>query len=112
MTHSIGLDDGAVVTLAANFLDVSEYEIFRASYHSWYSEEGADTLIDRHFGDYMMHGEVPCWVRHFSRERLSEERRDESPRDNLTHTLGLVLSLYGPVGIGRNSHSSPHALAA
>ena len=112
MTYSVSLDDGAVVTLAANYLDVSEYEIFRASYHSWYSNEGSDALINRHFGDYLMRGDVPCWVRHFSRQRLSEERRDEPSRNNFAQTLGLVLSLYGPVGIGRNAYSGCHSLAA
>ncbi len=112
MRHSVSLDDRAVVTLAANYLDVSEFEIFRASYQSWYNDEGSDTLIERHFGDYLKHGDLPFWVRHFSRERLSEERCDESSRDNFAQTLDLVLSLFGPVGIRRNTCIDASSLAA
>jgi hypothetical protein len=112
MRPSIGLDDGAVVTMAANHLDVSEFEIFRASYQSWYDDEGSDALIERHFGDYLKHGDLPFWVRHFSRERLSQEPCEESLRDGLAQTLDLVLSLFGSVGTERGARIDASSLAA
>lgn len=105
-------DDGAVVTLAANHLDVSEFEIFRASYQSWYDDEGSDALIERHFGDYLKHGDMPFWVRHFSRERLSQEHCEESLLDALAQTLDLVLSLFGSVSTQHNTGIDASSLAA
>lgn len=98
MRPSANTVDASVVTLAANHLDVSEFEIFRASYKSWYSDDGSDALLEHHFGAYLKHGDVPCWVRHFSRERLSEERDDEWSRGDLLVALELIKALYSPVG--------------
>ncbi len=106
------LDDGAVVTLAANQLDVSEFEIFRASYQSWYNDEGSAALIERHFGDYLKHGDLPFWVRHFSRERLSQEPCEEPLLDGLAQTLDLLLSLFGPVATRRDTRIDASSLAA
>ncbi len=100
------------MTLAANHLDVSEFEVFRASYQYWYNDEGSEALIERHFGDYLKHGDMPFWVRHFSRERLSQERCEESLVDGLAQTLDLVLSLFGPVGRRRNTRIDASSLAA
>ena len=98
--------------MAANHLDVSEFEIFRASYQSWYDDEGSDALIERHFGDYLKHGDLPFWVRHFSRERLSQEACEESLRDGLAQTLDLVLSLVGSGGTERGVRIDASSLAA
>lgn len=90
----------SVVTVAANHLDVSEFEIFRVSYASWYSAEAPDALLERHFGEYLKGGNVPFWVRHFSRQQLSEERANESFRGNLLAELELAFSLCAPVKRG------------
>ena len=111
MKYSTDTEDASVVTLAANFLDVSEFEIFRASYKSWYCDEGADALLERRFGEYLKHGDVPFWVRHFSREQLSQEREDEWSRGDLMAELEMIISLYVPLE-KREVSAYPSTLAA
>ena len=95
MTHTWSLDDGALVTLAANHLDVSEVEVFCISYQSWYSDAGPEALMERHFGDYLKRGEVPAWVRHFSREALAKVDDDESIGNGLVRGVTMMLWLSG-----------------
>lgn len=111
MKHSTSTQDASVVTLAANLLDVSEFEIFRASYESWYCDEGSNALLERQFGEYLKHGDVPFWVRHFSRERLSQEREEEWLRSDLLAELELIMSLYVPLE-RRGVSAYPSTLAA
>ena len=111
MKHSTSTGDESVVTLAANLLDVSEFEIFRASYKSWYCDEGADALLERRFGEYLKHGDVPFWVRHFSREQLSQARENEWLRDDLLAELEMIKALYVPLE-NRAVSAYPSTLAA
>jgi hypothetical protein len=111
MKHSTSTEDASVVTLAANLLDVSEFEIFRASYKSWYCDEGSNALLERRFGEYLKHGDLPFWVRHFSREQLSQEREDEWQRGDLLAELEMILSLYVPLE-KRAVSAYPFTLAA
>ena len=111
MKHSTSTEDASVVTLAANLLDVSEFEIFRASYKSWYCNEGPNALLERRFGAYLKHGDVPFWVRHFSREQLSQAREDEWLRGDLLAGLEMIRSLYVPLE-KRAVSAYPSTLAA
>jgi len=95
MTHAMSLDDGALVTLAANHLDVSEFEVFCISYQSWHSDAGPEALMERHFGAYLARGEVPAWVRHFSREALAKVDEDESIGNCLVRGATMMLWLSG-----------------
>jgi hypothetical protein len=96
MSPSTNTEDASVVTLAANYLDVSEFEVFCASYRSWYSDEGSEALLERQFGEYLKHGDVPFWVRHFSRERLSKAHDDGRLRSGLLSELAMVMLLPAP----------------
>jgi len=96
MSPSTSTEDASVVTLAANHLDVSEFEVFCASYRSWFSDEGSEALLERQFGAYLKHGDVPFWVRHFSRERLSKANDDERSRSGLLSELAMMMSLHAP----------------
>ena len=111
MKPSTSTEDASVVTMAANLLEVSEFEIFRASYKSWYHDDGSDTLLERQFGEYLKRGDVPFWVRHFSREQLAQERSDERSRGDLLAGLGMIVSLYVPSEKGGTS-AHPCTLAA
>ena len=108
---STSTEDASVVTMAANLLDVSEFEVFRASYKSWHDDDGSDTLLERHFGEYLKRGEVPFWVRHFSREQLAQQRSDEWSRGDLLAGLGMIVSLYVP-SEKREVSACPCTLAA
>lgn len=57
------------IAIAAQQLQMSEYELFQHARRCWYGE---DTLTDveREFGQYLMYADVPVWVRHFVRDQL------------------------------------------
>lgn len=95
MTHTMSQDDGALVTLAANHLDISEFEVFCISYQSWYSDAGSEAHMERHFGHYLKRGEVPPWVRHFSREALAKADENASNGNCLDRGLTMMLWLSG-----------------
>ena len=111
MKHSTSTEDARVVNMAANLLDVSEFEIFRASYKSWHHDDGSDTLLERQFGEYLKRGDVPFWVRHFSREQLAQQCRDRTSRGGLLAGLGMIVSLYVPAE-KREGSACPCTLAA
>ena len=69
-------DDNALVTLAANQLDVGEFELFRIAYRAWHGVDELEHVVDRHFGDYLVSGRAPHWARHFCRDTLEKSRAD------------------------------------
>ncbi len=74
----------AIVTRAANLLQVGEFQVLQLAYKEWHDEELPEPLTDRLFHAYMIHGEVPYWARHYAGQilRLDEHGRlnDNDPR--------------------------------
>ncbi len=62
------------VVEAAYALRVSEYNLFRLAFRSWYGREAAEKPLEKIFVAYMFHRAVPPWVRHFCRRVLAEAR--------------------------------------
>ena len=60
----------AHVPEAAEVLAIGEFELFRHAHRWWHDADGDDALIDRAFSDYLVHEEVPPWVRHYCRRVL------------------------------------------
>jgi len=58
-------------------LEITEFEVFRIAYHSWYGRTEKDAVLEPFFTDYMFNEVVPFWVRHFTHRilKLDHERR-------------------------------------
>lgn len=62
---------------AANILQIGEFQLLQLAYREWHDKDLPDTMTDRLFYHYMIHGEVPHWARHYARQVL---RLDETGR--------------------------------
>jgi len=60
------------VTEAANMLEMSEYDVFKSSFHAWYGHNDSKA-VDVWFHDYLLTGYVPHFARVFC--RALEQRR-------------------------------------
>ena len=69
--------DNEDVVRSASMLQVSEFELFRLAYQSWFGQTPTELQLTQAFDDYMMRNKVPMWVRSFARqiERLQAEGR-------------------------------------
>jgi hypothetical protein len=65
-------DTDSVVS-AANYLEVSEFTIFRDAHTSWYGREVPEEQIEKFFVQYLQENKVPFWVRNYARSRVQEE---------------------------------------
>ncbi|HEX9648311.1 MAG TPA: hypothetical protein VGB88_12475 [Alphaproteobacteria bacterium] len=64
-------EDVTNVLDSAGLLEVSEFEVFRMAYASWFGEPTGDSdrrVLDRYFFDYLYRDKVPPWARAFTRE--------------------------------------------
>ena len=65
------------VLMAANLLELPEFEIFRLSYAYWYGEKPTEDQVEKAYIPYMFGGKVPLFVRQFSRKVKDMEMKDE-----------------------------------
>ncbi len=77
MSNHSGQADNDVqgVLDTASILHVSEFEVFRLAYESWYGHAAEKQELDECFGRYVKRAAVPMWVRDFSR-RVSALRQE------------------------------------
>ena len=72
------------ISRAANYLQIGEFQLLQLAYNEWYGEDLPESAFDKLFCDYMIHGEVAFWARHYARQinRLSEQGRiaENNPR--------------------------------
>ena len=61
------------VVNAANYLEVSEFNIFRDAYTAWYGKEIPEKQVEKIFTQYLLENRVPFWVRNYARSRVPEE---------------------------------------
>ena len=66
--------DARAVHQAALSLNIAEFELFRRAHAAWYCESVRERDLERHFVSYLFDGEVPVWVRDFSRRTIREVR--------------------------------------
>ena len=92
--------DTDCVVSAANYMEVSEYAIFRNAYTDWYGKNASEKQIERLFVKYLIENKVPFWVRNYARSRIPEESafRDQTKEysrtaNNLLY-LGTIIAEY------------------
>ncbi len=71
-------NDAATIERAAERLRVDDFELFRLAHRQWFGDDPGTKALERVFVAYLFRGEVPMWVRHFSRGVL---RRDPAPEE-------------------------------
>ncbi len=70
-----GPADTDCVVNAANYLEVSEFNIFKDAYTAWYGKEVPEKQVEKIFTQYLLENRVPLWVRNYARSRIPEEFR-------------------------------------
>ena len=51
-------------------LTIGEFQLFRLAHRWWYHAPCDESVLNREFGEYLVHGTVPPWVRHYCRRVL------------------------------------------
>ena len=64
------------MSLTREFLEVSEFEVFRMAYAAWFGEQPDIEYLESHFDDYLADGVLPFYVRHYCRQYI--DNRPES----------------------------------
>jgi len=89
--------DTDCVVNAANYLEVSEFNIFSEAYTAWYGREVPEKQVEKIFRQYLLENKVPFWVRNYARSRVQEEaaltqRTDEDSRiaNNFLYLASIV----------------------
>ena len=62
-----------LVINAANYLEVSEFAIFRNAYTAWYGRQVPDKQVEKVFVGYLQENNVPFWVRNYARSRVPDD---------------------------------------
>jgi hypothetical protein len=65
--------DTECVVNAANYLEVSEFMIFKDAYTAWYGREMPAKQVEKIFVQYLQENKVPFWVRNYARTQVPEE---------------------------------------
>jgi hypothetical protein len=64
-------DDLDALRLTAEAMSASDYELFFKAYRAWHGKDPEGEQISALFGRYLRRGELPSFVRHFTRSYLS-----------------------------------------
>ena len=94
-----GPADTDYVVSAANYLEKSEYEIFRDAYTAWYGREVSEKQAGKIFVQYLLENKVPFWVRNYARARIPDNstlKKDQtgefsSAANNLLYLATIIL---------------------
>jgi hypothetical protein len=86
------------VVNAANYLEVSEFSIFRDAYIAWYGGEMPEKQVESIFIQYLQESKVPFWVRNYARSLIPEQlamtgQSSEDPRlaNNLLYLASIIV---------------------
>ncbi len=63
--------DLKALRLTAEAMNLSDYQLFLEAYRAWSGEEPDDAQLNALFGRYLRRGELPSFVRHFTRSYLN-----------------------------------------
>lgn len=55
---------------ASSVLEVTEFRLFELAFKDWYGKNADESVIEKHFADYMFASRIPGWARQFSRKIL------------------------------------------
>jgi hypothetical protein len=85
--------DTDCVVSAANYLEVSEFVIFRDAYTAWYGKKASEKQVEKVFVEYLVENKVPFWVRNYARSRVAEGApTDQTEEDSRTANNLLYLA--------------------
>ena len=62
------------ILLAANLLQIGEFQLIQLAYKSWYKKELPEEKINKIFNEYMISGIIPIWVTYYAKDILKMER--------------------------------------
>lgn len=89
--------DTDCVVSAANFLEVSEFNIFRDAYTAWYGVKAPEKQVEKVFVQYLQNNRVPFWVRNYARSKVPEEfamakqtKEDSRVANNLLYFATII----------------------
>ena len=86
------------VVSAANYLEVSEFAIFRDAYSAWYGREMPEKQVEKIFVQYLQENKVPFWVRDYARSRVQEDSSLTSQANADSRTANNLLYLASIIG--------------
>ena len=95
-------DFGAVMN-AAEALGISEYDFFRLAFRRWWGKEADEKTLERIFVAYMFQQAVPTWVRHLTRDVISQTadgKLDAAKLGALKYKRRLPPSRHGGLYLG------------
>ena len=89
-------DTDSVVS-AANYLEVSEFTMFKDAHTSWYGREVPEEQIEKIFVQYLQENKVPFWVRSYARSVVPDEvaltgqaKEDSRLANNFLYIASLI----------------------
>jgi len=93
-----------LIAFIAAILQISEYELFRIAYRSWFNQSISENRLDTLFKDYLATGSVPYWVNDFTRKAHEKfkagelDYRDYGIKrrvcDRKTRIKGWILTIF------------------
>lgn len=60
------------IELTASVRQVTKFRIFELAYQDWYGSPPAEAAIEACFIAFLCDGDVPCWVRAYTRKTLRQ----------------------------------------
>lgn len=85
---------------AANILQVGEFQLLQLAYFEWHGQDMPESITHNLFHAYMMHNEVPHWVRHYARRIISLDEQqiiDDTNPDY--HRYDSTYTTFTPNGV-------------
>lgn len=88
------------VISAANYLEVSEFDLFMDAYNAWYGKGLSEKQVERIFSHYLLENTVPFWVRNYVNNCVPEEyfladiTREDSKVANSMLYIGSIIAEY------------------
>jgi hypothetical protein len=89
--------DLEALRLTAEAMNLSDYQLFLEAYRAWSGEEPDDAQLNAWFGRYLRRGELPSFVRHFTRNYLTSHpqliatREAEYRKDQRARLLSFMV---------------------
>ncbi len=87
---------------AATLLQIGEFQLIQLAYFGWFGADMPEAEGHRLFHVYMMHSQIPHWVRHYARNILAlDEAGTLDGDDPRYHRYDPDHGLYPPHAMGK-----------
>ena len=78
------------ILLAANKLEVGEFQFLQLAYKEWHGHELPKTLVDNIFRGYTIRNNIPNWARHYARKIVHLDKVNKlNPQDPKYHVYDV-----------------------